>query len=164
MPLAAKLSLEVRQVADLQTNQFPFSSPIDLQSLIYVQRDIGGGSYVDEKITPQMIIDAAGTSPGGGGGPNNGNLVATFSCGNGATTDRFFNLLWSPFGNNTAYDIYQDGVLFAAGWTESPEDPAAPNISYSSLFALAPLHTYCVIEVGSGLQSRIIPVYRSPCP
>jgi hypothetical protein len=46
-------------VADLQTNQFPFSSPVDLQSLIYVQRSIGSGNFADEKITPQMILNEA---------------------------------------------------------------------------------------------------------
>jgi hypothetical protein len=51
-------------VTDSETHQFPFSSPIDLQSLIYVQRALGGGNFVDEKITPQMILDEA-TSGGG---------------------------------------------------------------------------------------------------
>jgi hypothetical protein len=51
-------------VADLQTHQFPFSSPIDLESLIYVQRSIGGGNFLDEKITPQMILNEVA---GGGG-------------------------------------------------------------------------------------------------
>lgn len=44
-------------MADLQTHQLPFSSPIDLQSLIYVQRSIGSNNFADEKITPQMILN-----------------------------------------------------------------------------------------------------------
>jgi hypothetical protein len=51
-------------VADSQTHQLPFSSPIDLQSQIYVQRPLGGGNFADEKITPQMILNEA---MGGGG-------------------------------------------------------------------------------------------------
>lgn len=51
-------------MADSQINQFPFSSPIDLQSLMYVQRPISGGNFVDEKITPQMILNEVA---GGGG-------------------------------------------------------------------------------------------------
>lgn len=52
-------------MTDSQPHQFPFSSPIDLQSQIYVQRSISGGNFVDEKITPQMILDEVVMSSGG---------------------------------------------------------------------------------------------------
>jgi hypothetical protein len=152
-------------VADQQTNQLPFSSPIDLQSLIYVQRSIGNGNFADEKITPQMIINAVPPSSGSSAGIDLGNFRANHVCRVGGTTQSTAQILFEIFGDNTNYKLYVNG-FYLTGLAQDLENPLYPSIEYLLNFDFTTENsmTFCVIEAGSGLQTRVLTVNKEVCP